>query len=171
MKRQKLQSIYSLPDIDPNIEQLFIDNLNMPEIHFGDLLKKSIKEIISNNSKYMNLSDEFNKILERFICKELIEKKIKQKYNEYYTELIKYMENNPYLKEKIINKAENFLSEEINMNGTGQKLVDKMLKNDRELNFKIKVSDKEGKNDLNIRLIHDGEYYESHEEKDMYKNI
>ena len=42
---------------------------------------------------------------------------------------MKYMESNPYLKEKIINKAMNLLSEEINMIGTRQILIDKILKN------------------------------------------
>lgn len=46
---------------------------------------------------------------------------------------------------------------------------DKMLKDDRELNFKVILSDKENKKDLNIRLVHEPEYYENHELKDMYK--
>ena len=41
----------------------------MPEIHFEYLLKKPIEKIISDNSEYINLNDEFNKILERFIYK------------------------------------------------------------------------------------------------------
>ncbi len=45
---------------------------------------------------------------------------------------------------------------------------DKILKSDRELNFNVKISDKEGKNDFNIRLIHSPEYYEN-EEADQYK--
>lgn len=45
---------------------------------------------------------------------------------------------------------------------------EKILKADRELNFKIKITDKENKNDLNIRLIHDSEYYEEHELEDQY---
>ena len=121
--------IYSLLDVDPDIEQLFIDNLNVPEIHFEYLLKKPIEKIISDNSEYINLNDEFNKILESFIYKELNEKKIQEKDNLYYTELMKYMESNPYLKEKIINKAMNLISEEINMVGTRQILIDKILKN------------------------------------------
>ena len=37
--------IYSIPDIDPEIEQLFIDNLNGPNIRFKDLLKKMLKKL------------------------------------------------------------------------------------------------------------------------------
>ena len=49
------------------------------------------------------------------------------------------MENNPYLKEKIINKAKNFLSEDRSVAGTSQKLVERILqknyigKNNRDI--------------------------------------
>lgn len=46
---------------------------------------------------------------------------------------------------------------------------DKFLKDDKKLNFKVKIADIESKNDLNIRLIHDSEYYESNEADDQYK--
>ena len=56
--------IYSIPDIDPQIDQLFIDNLNGPNnISLRDLLKKPTKIIMSENSAYMNLNDEFNRLL------------------------------------------------------------------------------------------------------------
>ena len=45
---------------------------------------------------------------------------------------------------------------------------DKMLKADRELNFQVEISNKENENDLNIRLIHDSDYYENHEVEDQY---
>lgn len=35
--------IYWIPDIDSDIEQLFIDNLNGENIKFKDLLKKILK--------------------------------------------------------------------------------------------------------------------------------
>ena len=102
------------------------------------------------NSVYMNLSNEFNKLLESFIYNELNEKRnqknltnmsilkdannalkaeniIKQKDNKYLNEIMEYIKNNPYLKEKIIQKAENFLSQDRNMEGTSQRLVDKIL--------------------------------------------
>ena len=143
--------IYSIPDIDPQIDQLFIDNLNGPNnISLKDLLKKPIKDIMRENSVYMNLSNEFNKLLESFIYNELNEKRnqknltnmsilkdannalkaeniIKQKDNKYLNEIMEYIKNNPYLKEKIIQKAENFLSQDRSMEGTSQRLVDKIL--------------------------------------------
>ena len=143
-------NIYSILDIDSDIEQLFIDSLNGPEIEFKDLLKKPIKDIMSDNSAYMNLNDEFNKLLESFVYKELNEKRnqsnqtnlslikdlnkssmidipLKQTDSRYYNELKKYMENNPYLKEKILDKAKAFLSEDRTMEGTSQKLVERIL--------------------------------------------
>ena len=147
--KEEKSIIYSILDIDSDIEQLFIDSLNGPDIQFKDLLKKPIRDIMSDNSAYMNLNDEFNKLLESFVYKELNEKRnqsnqtvlsiikelnksnndipLKQKDNKYCSELIKYMENNPYLKEKIINKAKNFLSEDRSVAGTSQKLVERIL--------------------------------------------
>ncbi len=129
--------IYSIPDIDPEIEQLFIDNLNGPNIKYRDLLKRNIKEIMSDNGQYMNLNTEFNRLLENFVYKELNEKKnqviidnnLKQRYNDYSKEIIKFMDNNNYLKEKIIEKAKNFLSEDKTIHGNSQKVVDKILHN------------------------------------------
>ena len=94
----------------------------------------------------MNISTEFNKLLENFVYKELSEKKnqtnssifnksviidnnLKQRYNDYSKEIIKFMDNNNYLKEKIIEKAKNFLSEDKTIHGNSQKVVDKILHN------------------------------------------
>ena len=105
---------------------------------------------MSENSEYMNLNDEFNRLLASFVYKELNEKRnqtnqtnmsilkdlnnsiigdipVKQKDSRYYNEIMKYIDNNPYLKDKIILKAANFLSEDKSMEGTSQRLVDKIL--------------------------------------------
>ena len=50
--------IYSIPDIDPEIEQLFIDNLNGPNIRLKDLLKKNVKEIMNDNNVYINFDNK-----------------------------------------------------------------------------------------------------------------
>ena len=135
--------IYSIPDIDPEIEQLFIDNLNGPNIKFKDLLKKNVKDIMNDNSVYMNLNNEFKRLLTNFVYKELnnkrnntliyrksgIIKNLKEKDNKYLTEIIKYMEINNVLKEKIIDKAKNFFFEDKNAAGNTQKLLDKILMN------------------------------------------
>ena len=141
--------IYSIPDIDSDIEQLFIDNLNGENIKFKDLLTKNINSIMTDNSKYMNLNNEFKRLLINFVYKQLGEKRnqdnivsfnikdlsrtaifdisIKQKDNNYTNEILKYMDNNNSFKEKIINKAKNFISEDKNAVGNSQKLIDKIM--------------------------------------------
>ena len=82
----------------------------------------------------MNLDNEFNRLLENFVYKKLTENRnqsnvslsnikdmtksmiyyniLKQKDNSYSTEIIKYMDDN--IKEKIIERAKNFLSQDKN---------------------------------------------------------
>ena len=141
--------IYSIPDIDSDIEQLFIDNLNAENIKFKELLKKDIKNIMNDNSKYMNLNNEFKKLLSNFVYKSLNGKRtqdnvssfnikdmsrtgimvsnLKQKDNNYSNEILKYMENNISFKEKIIDKAKNFISEDQNAEGNSQKIIDRIM--------------------------------------------
>jgi hypothetical protein len=113
-------------------------------------LKKNIKEILNENSTYMNLNNEFNRLLINFIYKELNEKRnkenissfnikditkslildsLKQKDYNYSKEILKFIENNTYFKEKIIEKAKNFLSEDRNAEGNSQKIIDRIMHN------------------------------------------
>ena len=151
-KPQINNKIYSLQDIDPDIEQLFIDNLNGPNINFKNLLNKNIQDIMDENSEYMNLNKEFNRFLANFIYKELTDKRIqnahsfyvkdvsilksaildnplKKKDHIYSKEISRYMETNYYFKEKIIYKALKFLSENKTSEGDSQKLIEKILHN------------------------------------------
>ena len=98
---------------------------------------------MNDNSVYMNLNNEFKRLLTNFVYKELnnkrnntliyrksgIIKNLKEKDNKYLTEIIKYMEINNVLKEKIIDKAKNFFFEDKNAAGNTQKLLDKILMN------------------------------------------
>ena len=151
-KLQMSNMIYSIQDIDPDIEQLFIDNLNGPNIMFKNLLNKNIQDIMNENSEYMNLNNEFNRFLANFVYKELTDKRnqnahsfyvkdvsilktsvldnpSKKKDNIYSKEISRYMETNYYFKEKIIFKALKFLSEDKTSKGDSQKLIDKILHN------------------------------------------
>ena len=47
----------------------------------------------------------------------LIDIPLKQKESNYADEIIKYMESNSSFKEKVINKAKNFISEDKNEKG------------------------------------------------------
>ena len=64
--------IYSIPDINPDINQLFIDNLNAPDINLNDLLNKSIKEIMESNDVLMDFDREFKMTSAGFKYKESI---------------------------------------------------------------------------------------------------
>ena len=143
---QVTNSVYSIPDTDPDIDQLFIDNLNGPNIKLRDLLKKNIKDILNDNIAYLNLENEFNRLLVNFVYEKrnkvntsslllksmskshiLDVNNIKEKDKNYSDDILKYMENNNYLKEKIIEKAKNFLYEDKISKEKGQKLIDLIL--------------------------------------------
>ena len=72
---------------------------------------------MNENSDYMNLNNEFKRLLTNFVYKELnnkrnnalingksgfSDKQLKEKDNKYISEIIQYMETNNALKEKII---------------------------------------------------------------------
>ena len=72
---QNKEIIYTIPDINPDINQLFIDNLNGINIKLKDLFDKNIKDILDNEGELMDLYREFNISLTNFVYKGLIEKK------------------------------------------------------------------------------------------------
>ena len=132
------ERIYSIPNINQDINQLFIDNLNGKEIKLNDLLDKNIKEILDDNDELMNLDKEFKRALTSFIYKELIEnnKKINSKnkngkLNEdnYNEEINKYMEEDDVFRTKIIDKAKELIQNESEAEGDCKSLVEKILKN------------------------------------------
>ena len=49
---EREQRIYSIPNIYENINQLFIDNLEGPEITLDDLLNKSVEYIMSSTEVF-----------------------------------------------------------------------------------------------------------------------
>ena len=95
------ESIYSMPDINPNINQIFLDNLNSKNIKLQDFLEKNITDII-NDPELIDTNREFKRGLTSFIYKELLEKNtiIYNLDNEmnllneenYIDEIIKYMD-------------------------------------------------------------------------------
>jgi len=60
------QRIYSIPNIYDNINQLFMDNLEGPEITLEELLSRNIKDIMNLNV-FRNLDKEFKEALKDFI--------------------------------------------------------------------------------------------------------
>ena len=132
----KKERIYSIPDINPDINILFIDNLNGSQIESKDLLKKDIKSIMDENDKLMDLENEFKRSLIIFVNKELNEKnRNKRNYNDknsfinednYCEEILKYMDVDKYFKQKIIEKAKKLI--EIDK-GNFKNLIDKIFIN------------------------------------------
>ena len=60
------QRIFSIPNIYNNINQLFIDNLECPEITLKELLSKKVRDIMTVNA-FKNLDKEFKETLKDFI--------------------------------------------------------------------------------------------------------
>ena len=113
-KKQK-DIIYSLPDINPNINQIFIDNLNGNSNISLDLLlntKPNNKVNLMNDLKNdLKLDEEFNKVLSNFLRDELDKKTSYEddfKQN-YIKEIISYLNNedNKEIKDQIIETAYN----------------------------------------------------------------
>ena len=88
--------LYSILDINPSINQIFIDNLNGDNsIILKDLLTKDIKQILKEKKEEMKLDEEYNKTLINTLIKELYDKNYgDDKIDEY------------------IDKLQNFLNEE-----------------------------------------------------------
>ena len=127
------ERIYSIPDINPEINQLFIDNLNGSSFKLNDLLEKEIKDIINE----INLEKEFKRTLTSFIYKEYNEKKNNQIsfLNEnnsigenYIEEIPKYMEEEVDFKEKIIDKVKDLINNDKDSEGSCKSLIDKIFK-------------------------------------------
>ena len=146
--------IYTIPDINPDINQLFIDNLNAANINLNDLLEKKIKDIMEDNGQLMDLNREFKRTLTNFVYKELNEKRNtinisnslnnkdydkknsiiisneNNKINEdnYEYEIIRYMDKDEEFKDKIIDKAKKLIDSDKEAEGDCKKLIDKILK-------------------------------------------
>jgi len=98
------ERIYSIPDINPSINQMFIDNLNgNSKILLKDLLAKDIKEILNDYKEDMKLDEEFNKTLINTLDKELSDKDYEDNIIEdYIIDAQSYMNEEETIKNKII---------------------------------------------------------------------
>ena len=153
---KKKQRIYSIPNIYNDINQLFIDNLDGPEITLKFLLTRNIKDILISSNVFSNLDKEFRDILtdfvydrmpniiqigleqssqtsdlSTFLTKNYGGKKssfttIEEKYSK---EIVDYMlYNDRDFKDKIIKKAKELVSMDKNTPEDCFSLVNKMLK-------------------------------------------
>ena len=98
-----------MPDINPKINQIFIDDLNSNnEIKLKDLLKMDIKDVLNKYSKVLKLSEEFDKSLINTLTEKLNDQNFDEKeINDYITQIQSYMNENTNIKNKIIETAYN----------------------------------------------------------------
>ena len=159
------QRIFSIPNIYDNINQLFIDNLEGPEITLKELLSKKVRDIMTVNA-FKNLDKEFKETLKDFIYDRMEKKNMEldqssrisefsnyltKKYidtsqtnymnEENYTEEItKYMQYiDPDFKNKIIEKAKELIAADKNSADSSFILINKMFKENYMNKDKIDV--------------------------------
>ena len=112
----KNERIYNVLDIYPQVNQIFIDNLNgKKDIELNVLLKKLVKDIIKTDG-ILELDKEFFKALNKFINNNIDNiSNLKIGFDNYVQKLTKYFndedENNKFLK-RINEKAISFIKEE-----------------------------------------------------------
>ena len=106
-KLDSKQRLYSLPDIEPSINQIFIDNLNgNNQITLKDLLNKDIIEILEKKKKEMELNEEFDRTLINTLTKELNDKNYDEDIiDKYIDELQRFMKEEEPIRDKIIEIA------------------------------------------------------------------
>ena len=121
--------LYSLPDINPSINQIFIDNLNgNNRILLKDLLSKDIKEILEEKKEEMNLEEEFSKTLINTLTKELNDKNYDENIiDDYIHELQNYLNEEEEIKDKIIEVV--FKLIDTNDDSNCKKIIDKIYTN------------------------------------------
>jgi len=130
--KKKKEKIYSLSDINDDINQMFIDNLNgNNSIRINDLLGNNIINILDNNRDSMKLDEEFNKILTNFLL-EALQKSTSffdpESINDYINEIQDYIKNESSFKEKIIEITNKFIEQ--NINGEEEEnMIENILKN------------------------------------------
>ena len=106
------ERIYSLPDINSKINQIFIDNLNSNnKFKLSDILSNNITKFFKDNKRDLKLDDEFNKALKSFLKGELNNDKIDfDKIEEYTNDIENYMNKKIEIKDKIMDKTYNMIN-------------------------------------------------------------
>ena len=117
--KQNFEKIYSLPDINPDINQIFIDNLNYDyKITLKDILSTNdIKSIFTKFEEIegqLIINEEFDKTLVNFLKKELIE--IGFDYNnslEYINNIKNYLYEEDSIKKTIIEMTYKYIDDKL----------------------------------------------------------
>ena len=130
--------IYSILDINPEINQIFIDNLNAPNIKLEDLLDRSINQII-DMKEILNLNSLFKRTLRICINMNLknvkrnnsnsdINEKILINKDDYIEEIQKYMDEEIDFRQKIFEKVKKLIKEDNSLEGDCKSLIDNLFR-------------------------------------------
>ena len=129
------ESLYSIPNIYKNINQLFIDNLQGPDISIINLMNRNVKDVID---LYLNMDNIFKDVLVKFIGKNINENKddeikdikisLNSKENKYIDEILDYFRNDNEFKCDLIKKVKELMDLDEDANNDFGNLVDKMFK-------------------------------------------
>ena len=138
---QKSETIYSLPDINPDINQLFIDNLETNNnITLKDILGKDFNVLLEEKKEDLKLEEEFNKTLKNFLKKEIDENgklNIDNK-TEYIKGIINYIKETESIKERIIKSTYKLMGENKDDENCDE-VIDKIFKNKLINKFTIDI--------------------------------
>ena len=111
---QQNEKIFAIPDIYPDIYQIFIDNLEGPDVKLDDIISDPIKKLIEE--EIIIIEDEFNNALKQFTdenLKSLYGDNDIINYENYLTKLKDYFEDdeNKILRKSITQKVEAYIKD------------------------------------------------------------
>ena len=125
------EKIYSLPDIYPEINQLFIDNLNgNNKMKLNYFLTRDIKEILEEKRKDLNLDDEFSKTLKKYLKNNLNKKSYDENMiNDYINEIQTYLNDEESIKEKIFEITYKLIDQNKDEETNCKEIIDEIYNN------------------------------------------
>ena len=95
------KKIFSLLDINPDINQIFIDNLNADNyLKFKYILPYEIQDTLKNRKDELKLNEEFDKILKLFL--DDYSEEIDEDTDEYFNEIQNCLDHETRLKDIIM---------------------------------------------------------------------
>ena len=129
----KKESIYSIPNINNGINQLFIDNLNEPNKY---QFRKYFKEKLWRNNIWIRLlideETEFKKTLLNFVFAWIISRRmLKIDPEEYIDDLTEYIDV------KLNKKIKKLIDEDVNQKFDNGSLINKILKEIKKNNVDL----------------------------------
>ena len=127
---EKGEMIYSLPDINPDINQLFIDNYEIGnKITLRDILSKDFKTLLEEKKEDLKLEEEFYKTLKNFLKNEINDKEKLEIDNklEYIKGIIGYIKESESIKESIMDATYRLIDKN-NDDENSDDIIDKIFK-------------------------------------------